>query len=266
MTTISARRDSRSPRTPGEVDRSPVCRMDEQRLAGVNRMPGSSRDSSRRGVEHHDRRRGREALRAHQRHVERHHWGEPCATSSPSARCRVNPAPFRWTVSMPRCTSTPTPSGVSTTNACGWTFMRLPATGATTVTTPASSAGSTAVPEPTSSCANTGSGAPASPTTVPATGATTAMPVTGEVLDVVGERVGLGTDDDLHDAAGDDDAVRAGLLQRRLVDGRGVDDLGAQAGDAALDLGDVVGSAEPGDDVGCLGHGFLPGDGRVRCR
>jgi hypothetical protein len=47
--------------------------------------------------------------------------------------------------------------------------------------------------------------------------------------------------------------VGAGGLQGGLVDLGGVDDLGAQAGDAAFDLFDVVDAAEPGNDLLSLG-------------
>src|SRR5439155_184312 len=65
------------------------------------------------------------------------------------------------------------------------------------------------------------------------------------------------------DAFGDDggghlgDAVGAGGLEGGLVDLACVDDLGAQAGDAAFDLFDVVDAAEPGDDLLSLG-GHVP--------
>ncbi len=69
------------------------------------------------------------------------------------------------------------------------------------------------------------------------------------VFDLAGDRVGVGADDDLDRGAHLDDAVGAGGLQRGFVDEVGVDDLGAQAGDAALDLFDVLDTAEPGDDL-----------------
>ena len=56
----------------------------------------------------------------------------------------------------------------------------------------------------------------------------------------------------------------AGGLEPRLVDEGGVLDLGAQAGDARLDLDDVVGAAEGGEDL--LGLGAHGGSFRVAVR
>ncbi len=55
----------------------------------------------------------------------------PAVTSSPWLTWVVKPSPFSATVSKPRCTRTPTPSGVSTTKAWGISFRSLPLTGAT---------------------------------------------------------------------------------------------------------------------------------------
>src|SRR6478735_6615001 len=85
------------------------------------------------------------------------------------------------------------------------------------------------------------------------------------VFDVGGDGVRVGADDDLDRGAHLDDAVGAGGLEGGFVDLAGVVDLGAEAGDAAFDLVDVLDTAEPGDDLLSLGgHVLLPGFARRR--
>src|ERR687897_2959639 len=99
--------------------------------------------------------------------------GWPTVSSSPSVTRVVNPSPLSCTVSMPRWTSTATPSGVRTTKACGYSLNSFPLTGATTSST--SRAGSTAAPGPVMSWANTGSGTCSIGTARPLTGARTGV-------------------------------------------------------------------------------------------
>src|SRR3954468_9749481 len=73
------------------------------------------------------------------------------------------------------------------------------------------------------------------------------------VFDVRRDRVRVRADDDLDGRAHLDDAVGAGGLQGGVVDEGGVLHLGAQAGDAALDLFDVVDAAQPRNDLLSLG-------------
>src|SRR5690606_17079976 len=97
----------------------------------------------------------------------------PAVTSSPWAARSLNPR-IRGsrTVFMPRCTRTPLPSALCTTNACGWKLTIRPVIGATASCT--SLRGSIAVPGPTNPWANIGSGTLLSPTATPVTGASTA--------------------------------------------------------------------------------------------
>src|SRR5690606_13856745 len=79
--------------------------------------------------------------------------------------------------------------------------------------------------------------------------------VSHEVFDLGRDGVGVGSDDDLDGGAHLDDAVGARGLESGFVDLGGVDDLGTQAGDAALDLFVVVDAAEPGNPLlGLGGH------------
>src|SRR5581483_2648190 len=193
--------------------------------------------------------------------------GAPAATSAPSTASSSKPAPSRFTVSIPRCTSTPRPPAATTTKACGLSLTRVPAIGETTVSGPRS--GSTAAPRPTIACAKTGSGTSRSSIAVPDSGAPTSRTVvvsipvrcvvrlSEQVLDVHTEGVGLRPDHHLYDRARLHHAVRPGRLERGVADLRAVPDHRAKPGDARFDLHDVVGSAEPGDDRLCLVHHSL---------
>src|SRR5690606_16390128 len=99
--------------------------------------------------------------------------GWPARTRSPSAASSRNPFPLSWTVSMPRCTSTPLPSSPTMTYACGCSFMIFPLMGATAAPGPLQ--GSIAAPGPTIPAENTGSGTADSPTAAPSTGARTVV-------------------------------------------------------------------------------------------
>ncbi len=246
-------RSSRSPRT-AEVGRLPVRRIGEQRLAGVDtwpvpavtgppasraRPPGTPpRDPSRAPAP----RRTTPPVR-------------PAATSSPSARCRVKPSPSRCTVSMPRWTSTPDPVGGEHDERVRVHLHELARDGGDDRDDPGAvgrldrDAGpDDLLREHRVRHARPRPGRP--PRDRRGDRARSQ-----KVLDVVGERVGLGADDDLHDVAGDEHAVRAGASSAPPRRRRRVVDLGAQASDAALDLDDVACSAEPGDDVAALDMG-----------
>src|SRR5690606_13223332 len=74
-------------------------------------------------------------------------------------------------------------------------------------------------------------------------------PRSQQVLDVLGDRVGLGADHDLHDRARLHHAVRACLFERGLVDDRAVFAFTAQPRDAASDLHHVARVAEGREDL-----------------
>lgn len=75
-----------------------------------------------------------------------------------------------------------------------------------------------------------------------------------QILDVVDQIVGLGTDDDLHRIPLDEDSEGAGTLEGALVDKVPVADLDAQPRDARFDLVDVVRAAQSGDDLLRFAH------------
>ena len=76
-----------------------------------------------------------------------------------------------------------------------------------------------------------------------------------QVLNVLSEGVGLGTNDDLNGRALLDNAKGAGGFKRRLVNEVGIVHLDAQSGDARLKIVDVVVAAEGCQDLLCLAHG-----------
>src|ERR1700753_1738063 len=121
-------------------------------------------------------------------------------------------------------------------------------------------------------CAKTGSGTSRSPIAVPASGEPTSstvlsvgaasidrasiggmspLPVSEQILDIHAQGVRLRTDHYLNDRSGLHHAVRAGRLERRVAHLRAVPHDRPQTGDAGLDLHDVVGPAESGDDRLC---------------
>src|SRR6185312_1178216 len=73
--------------------------------------------------------------------------GAPASTGPPSSASSTKPPPSRFTVSIPRCTSTPRPSVAVTTKACGLSLTRIPEMGLST--SPGSRTGSIAAPGPT---------------------------------------------------------------------------------------------------------------------
>src|SRR5699024_3391725 len=75
-----------------------------------------------------------------------------------------------------------------------------------------------------------------------------------QVLDVIDEEIGFGTDDDLHGSALGDDAEGTCFLEGAFVHEVLVADFDAQTSDACLDLIDVVRAAEAGDDLLRLAH------------
>src|SRR3954452_7870274 len=171
------------------------------------------------------------------------------------------------TVSMPRCTSTPGPCSERIRYACACSLTRRPSIGATAVCRPGS--GSIATPGPTMPDAKTGSGTSLTSWLVPAIGESTQSFTTGrpapppsaagpeELLDLRGDRVGARSEDHLDDRSRTHHSVRPGLPECGLVHQGGVSHLGAQPGDAGLDLHDVAVTTEPRHDLMGLAHDAL---------